>query len=129
MAKRVHVVLEDDLDGSQADETVSFGLDGQSYEIDLSGDHARQLRDSLAEFVGHARKSGSNGSARTRQPRAGSGRSAARIDREQIKAIRDWARRNGREVSDRGRIAAPIVEAYNAAHSDGDGEQSGSSEG
>lgn len=129
MAKRVHVVLEDDLDGSQADETVSFGLDGQSYEIDLSGDHARQLRDSLAEFVGHARKSGSNSSSRTRQPRAGSGRSAARIDREQIKAIRDWARRNGREVSDRGRIAAPIVEAYNAAHGDGNGEQSGSAEG
>lgn len=118
MAKRVHVLLEDDLDGSPAEETVTFSLDGQSYEIDLSGDHARQLRDSLAEFVGHARKTGSNGSTRTRQPRTGSGRSAARVDREQVRAIRDWARRDGREVSDRGRIAAPIVEAYNAAHSD-----------
>ena len=115
MAKRVHVVLEDDLDGTAAEETVSFALDGQSYEIDLSGDNAQQLRDSLARFVGHARKGGSTGPGRPRQPR-GNGRSAARIDREQIKAIRDWARRNGHEVSDRGRIAAPVVEAYNNAH-------------
>lgn len=119
MAKRVHVVLEDDLDASPAEETVSFALDGQSYEIDLSGDHARELRDSLSKFVGHARKSGANGANRTRQTRSTNSRGTARIDREQIKAIRDWARRSGHDVSDRGRIAAPVVEAYNNAHAQG----------
>lgn len=122
MAKRVHVVLEDDLDASTAEETVTFALDGQSYEIDLSGEHARELRDSLAKFVGGARKSGANGTPRARQTRPANGRGSARVDREQIKAIRDWARRNGHEVSDRGRIAAPIVDAYNNAHADGSAE-------
>ena len=122
MAKRVHVVLEDDLDASTAEETVFFALDGQSYEIDLSSEHARELRDSLSQYVGHARKNGANGGPRPRQARAVNGRTSAKVDREQIKAIRDWARRDGREVSDRGRIAAPIVEAYNNAHADGAGE-------
>jgi hypothetical protein len=111
------VVLVDDIDGNDADETVSFGLDGISYEIDLSSDNAAALRDALAEYVGHARKvvdetAGGNGSApapaaaRTRAP-------YAPIDREQASAIREWARRTGYEVSDRGRIPAKLVEAYN----------------
>lgn len=125
MAKRVHVVLEDDLDGSPADRTVPFAWDGVSYEIDLSDDHYRQLKESLADVLANARKTGGNGTGRTRQTRSTGGdrdRSTARVDREQIKAIRDWARRNGREVSDRGRIAAPIVAAYNEAHGDGSSE-------
>jgi hypothetical protein len=112
MAKRVQVILEDDLDGSEADETVSFALDGAAYEIDLSADHANELRETLARFVGHARKADNS----VRTPRPGRPRSAARIDREQIKAIRDWARRNGHPVSERGRVAAHIVDAYNTAH-------------
>ncbi|MCW2525935.1 MAG: hypothetical protein JWM76_795 [Pseudonocardiales bacterium] len=113
MAKRVHVVLEDDLDGSPAEETVSFGLDGSTYEIDLSSENAGNLRDALAQYVGAARKAGTSSRARVGRPRS----VVAPVDREQIKAIRDWARRNGHQVSDRGRIAAPIVEAFNQAHS------------
>lgn len=113
MAKRVHVVLEDDLDGGPAEETVSFSLDGQSYEIDLNTENASVLRESMARFVGHARKIGGTTGGR---PRPGRGRGPARVDREQIGAIRDWARRNGHQVSDRGRIAAPVVDAYNQAH-------------
>jgi nucleoid-associated protein Lsr2 len=117
MAKRVHVVLEDDLDGGPAEETVSFSIDGQGYEIDLNPDNASALRDSVSRFVGHARKVGNGGAGRGRPPGSGNrGRGPARVDREQIGAIRDWARRNGHQVSDRGRIAAPVVDAYNKAH-------------
>ena len=112
MAKRVHVVLEDDLDGGAAEETLSFSVDGQSYEIDLNSNNAEALRDALARYIGHARKIG-GGAGRGRPART---RGTARVDREQIGAIRDWARRNGHQVSDRGRIAAPVVEAYNTAH-------------
>jgi hypothetical protein len=114
MAKRVHVVLEDDLDGSVAEETVSFALDGASYEIDLNSANAEILRDSLAKYVGAARKAGSAPRTKNVKPRAST---SAPVDREQIKAIRDWARRNGHQVSDRGRIAAPVIEAFNNAHS------------
>lgn len=120
MAKRVHVVLEDDLDGSAAEESVSFSLDGQAYEIDLNSANAHALRDTLSRYIGHARKAGSGSrAARPARARASAGPSTgtpARADREQIKAIREWARRNGHQVSDRGRIAAPIVDAYNQAH-------------
>jgi hypothetical protein len=113
MAKRVHVVLEDDLDGGPADETLSFSIDGQAYEIDLNADNAGSMRDAVARYVGHARKVGGG---RGRPARRVGGGSVARVDREQIGAIRDWARRNGHKVSDRGRIAAPVVDAYNQAH-------------
>lgn len=113
MAKRVHVVLEDDLDGTPAQETVSFALDGSSYEIDLSSANADEFRDVLARYVGAARRPDASSRPRSVKPRP----AGASVDREQIKAIRDWARRNGHPVSDRGRIAAPIVEAFNQAHS------------
>jgi hypothetical protein len=109
MAKRVHVVLEDDISGGTADETVSFGLDGSSYEIDLTKANAEKLRNALSQYVAHGRKV-SSGRAR----RGGGG--SARTDREQLQAIREWARRNGYEVSDRGRISGKVVEAFNAAH-------------
>ena len=114
MAKRVHVVLEDDLDGGPAEETLSFSFDGQSYEIDLNSDNAGALRDAVARYVGHARKVGGARARSTRRVSGGTG--PARVDREQIGAIRDWARRNGHKVSDRGRIAGPVVDAYNQAH-------------
>jgi hypothetical protein len=117
MAKRVHVVLEDDLDGGPAEDTVSFSLDGQGYEIDLNTDNAAALREALASYIGHARKlGGGNGGGNGGRGRPGRARTSARVDREQIGAIRDWARRNGHQVSDRGRIAAPVVDAYNKAH-------------
>ena len=74
MAQKVHIVLVDDLDGSEATESVSFGLDGTSYEIDLNDANAARLRDALAEFVGHGRKVGS-------ASRRGARRAAARVPR------------------------------------------------
>ncbi len=117
MARKVQVILSDDLDESvAADETVSFSLDGTSYEIDLSEKNAQELRDAFSRYVQAARKVG-RGSGRA----SGGGRSRAtggggRMDREQAGAIRDWARKNGHAVSDRGRIPASVVEAYEAAH-------------
>lgn len=106
MAQKVHIVLVDDLDGSDATETVSFGLDGTSYEIDLNDKNATALRDALSGYVGHARKVGS--SSRRRKATASSGPGAAEI--------RDWARANGMKVSDRGRVSAEVRQAYDAAH-------------
>jgi hypothetical protein len=117
MARKVQVILSDDLDENlPADETVSFSLDGTSYEIDLAEKNAKELREVFSRYVSAARKvgrggrsSGGGGGGRTR----GSG---GRMDREQAGAIRDWARKNGHNVSDRGRIPASVVEAYEAAH-------------
>ena len=107
MAQRVHVVLVDDIDGSDATETVSFGLDGATYDIDLNEKNAAALRDALAPYVGHARRSG--GTRRTaRKAAASSGPTAAEI--------REWARANGHDVPDRGRVSAEVRQAYDAAH-------------
>ena len=109
MAQRVQVVLEDDLDGGKADETVTFGLDGSTYEIDLSKKNAAKLRDALAGYVGAGRRvSGRRGSAGGRA--RGRGRSAT--DSADIRA---WAKDNGYEVSERGRISAEVRAAYNDA--------------
>jgi hypothetical protein len=109
VAQKVQVILVDDVDGGEATETVTFGLDGTSYEIDLSANNAAALRDSFAQWVGAARKAGRS-SARP----SSRGRSAA-TDREQTQAIRAWARKQGHKVNDRGRIPADIVAAYNAS--------------
>jgi hypothetical protein len=109
MAQRVNIVLVDDIDGGDADETVTFGLDGTTYEIDLSSANAAKLRDVLAPYVGHARKVG--GSRR-------SGRKAtASSDGPSAKEVRAWARENGwKDLGDRGRVPAEVREAYDAAH-------------
>jgi len=112
MAQKVNIVLVDDLDGSEATESVSFGLDGTSYEIDLNDENAARLRDTLAEYVGHARKVGS---ASRRGGGRRSGASAA-AGGPSAKEIRDWARSNGYDVPDRGRVSAEVREAYDAAH-------------
>jgi hypothetical protein len=109
MAQRVHVVLEDDLDGSDASQTVSFALDGTSYEIDLNDKNAAALRDALATWVGHARRS-------TGSRRAGRRSAAAAASGNSAREIRDWARSNGHKVPDRGRIPATVREAFEAAH-------------
>ncbi len=119
MAQQVNVKFVDDLDGSDAASTVSFGLDGKTYEIDLSDDNAAKLRDSLARFVGAARRSGGSataGSHRTPKMTTTSGRRPQPLDREQTAAIRAWARQNGHQVSDRGRIAKTVTDAFRAAH-------------
>jgi hypothetical protein len=108
MAQKVTVSLVDDLTGSQADETVEFGLDGTNYEIDLASDNAEKLRKALADFVAAARRPGG---ARRRSAGAAAAPKPV-VDREQSQAIRAWARKNGMEVSDRGRIPADVQQAY-----------------
>jgi Lsr2 len=108
MAQRVQVVLEDDLDGGKADETVQFGLDGTSYEIDLSKKNAAKLRDSLAQYVGSGRRIAG------RRSSGGRGRARGRSGSDSAD-IRAWAKENGYEVSERGRISAEIRAAYNEA--------------
>ena len=106
------VTLVDDFDGEgAADETVEFGLDGVSYEIDLSAKNAAKLRNDLKQWVEAGRRVG----GRRRGRSAGTGRGRAAIDREQSAAIRDWARRNGHNVSTRGRIPADVIDAFHAA--------------
>ena len=114
MARKVQVLLVDDVDGSTAEETVTFGLDGANYEIDLSDTNAKALRDTLATYVASARKAGRAAGAKT--ARAGSiAKASPSADRAQNQAIRDWAKRNGLQVSERGRIPADIIEKYHAA--------------
>ena len=112
MAQRHIVQLIDDLDGSEAAETVSFAIDGTSYEIDLSESNAAAMRDAFATYVANARRAGgrpAGGSGRRRGGRASS-------DREQTQAIREWARRSGHQVGAKGRIPANVLEAYHAQH-------------
>ena len=119
MAQHVNVKFVDDLDGSDAAGTVLFGLDGTTYEIDLSDDNAAKLRDSLAVFVGAARTSGgvaATGGRRTPKMTTSSVRRPQPLAPEQTAAIRSWARRNGHQVSDRGRISKTVVDAFQAAH-------------
>lgn len=113
MAQKVQVLLVDDIDGGTADETVTFALDGVTYEIDLTTAHASELRDSFAQWVGHARKvGGRSSSGRTPAARGGSARRAS----GDAQAIREWAKANGHHVSERGRISAEVKSAYDAAH-------------
>jgi len=112
MAQRVQVLLVDDIDGGNAAETVSFALDGVSYEIDLSEANAQKLRDDLASWVGHARRAGGRRSTGRRAANGG----AARAGRGDLAAVRDWARKHGHKVSDRGRISAEVQDAYDKAH-------------
>lgn len=109
MAQKVHIVLEDDLDGSEASETVSFALDGTSYEIDLNADNAAKLRDALAVYIGHGRKVSGGGKRGGRRAASSSNGSVS------PKEIRDWARSNGYSVPERGRIPADVRSAFEAA--------------
>lgn len=109
MAQRVQVLLVDDLDTtSSADETVTFALDGVTYEIDLASENAARLREDLAPWIGHARRS---------TTRKASARGSAGKKRKDQSEIREWARRSGHKVSDRGRISAEVQAAYDKAHS------------
>ncbi|MFC6704132.1 histone-like nucleoid-structuring protein Lsr2 [Flexivirga alba] len=106
MAQRVQILLEDDLDGSEASETVNFSLDGKSYEIDLSAANSAQLRDDFAKWTGHARPVRGRG-------RITPGRATGRTD---LNKVREWGRKNGFKVSDRGRVSAEVQEAYARAN-------------
>src|SRR5690606_16581408 len=108
MAQKVLVSLIDDLDGSDADETVEFGLDGVTIKIDQQAKTATTLRVALAKYVQHARRAG----GRKRPVRSAMASKSASVDREQNQAIPAWARKTGYAVSGRGRIPTDVVEAY-----------------
>ncbi|HBO54790.1 MAG TPA: hypothetical protein DD664_06930 [Janibacter terrae] len=108
MAQRVQILLEDDLDGGEATETVTFALDGVTYEIDLSDRNAATLRDALAGYIGAGRRvSGRRSSGAPSGSRSNSG---------ELTKIREWARANGHDVSDRGRISQKVRDAYAKAN-------------
>ncbi len=114
MAQKVQVLLVCDLHDEEVEgsETITFGLDGSSYEIDVCDMHAVELRDAFASYVGAARRAG-------RTPVAGArkGRPATRSGGNQhVTEMRAWARANGHQVSERGRLSAALVAAYEGAH-------------
>jgi hypothetical protein len=116
MARKVLEMLVCDLHDEEVDgdETVTFGLDGSTYEIDLCADHAAELRDALAVYVGSARRA-----ARLPSARRGVGRPRSLgggADKNRVADIRAWAKEQGLAVNERGRIPGWIVEQYDASH-------------
>jgi Lsr2 len=109
VAQKVQTLFVDDIDGSDAEGTVRFGLDGTDYEIDLNAKNAQALRDALARYTGAARRV----SSRTRrQPRSGRKASANGLNTTEV---REWAKAQGIEVKDRGRVPAELVVKFKAA--------------
>jgi hypothetical protein len=115
MAQKIIRQFIDDIDGSEAERTFSFAVDGIHYEIDLSSDNIKEFNDAIAGFIESARKvkaTGAVGRARKTSPlTSGTGRS-----REQTQAVRQWARQHGHSINDRGRIPASIQQAFDQAH-------------
>jgi hypothetical protein len=109
VAQKVQTLFVDDLDGSEAEGTVRFGLDGTEYEIDLNAEHAQALRNALAQYVSAGRRAG--GGAR-RQARSGRRASANSVNSTEV---REWAKAQGIEVKDRGRVPAELVVKFKSA--------------
>ena len=105
MAQKIQTLFVDDLDGSEADGAVRFGLDGTDYEIDLNSQHAQQLRDALARYVAAGRRV----SASARRPARSGGKALNTTE------VREWARAQGIDVKDRGRVPAELVVKFKAA--------------
>lgn len=111
MARKVEVTLVDDIDGGEADETVVFGLDGTRYEIDLSSSNAEKLRDALAKFIDAARKDKGG-----RQPARGGAARKAVASGPNTSDVREWAKAQGYDVSERGRVANDLIVKFQEAH-------------
>lgn len=113
MAKKIVHQIIDDLDGTVLEvgegETVHFSLDGVAYEIDLTDDNAAALRAAVAPFISAGRRLARTAAVSSPAPKRGSGRT-------DLAAVRAWANDNGHSVSDRGRVPASVLEAYDAAH-------------
>ena len=107
MAQRIQTLLIDDLDGGEAAGTVRFGLDGTEYEIDLSAAHSEELRKALERYLAHARRAGGAAKTAARGRRGGAAVDTAKV--------REWAKGQGIEIKDRGRVPAGVVEQYQAA--------------
>lgn len=118
MARRIVHQLVDDLDGTVLEvgegETVLFSLDGVAYEIDLTAENASALRDALAPWVGAARSVSSRAAGGAAS--SGGPRKRRRTGQQDYSAVREWAKSNGYKVSERGRVPASVLEAYEAAH-------------
>ncbi|ACV79016.1 histone-like nucleoid-structuring protein Lsr2 [Nakamurella multipartita] len=113
MAKQTVTTMVDDIDGSTDDViTCAFGLGNSQFEIDLNAAHREELESVLAKFIDAAREVGGGRTLRSRQTT----KRVERSDREQTQAIRQWAKDNGFEVSERGRISKSVVDAFEAAH-------------
>jgi Lsr2 len=108
MAQKIQTLFIDDIDGSAAEGTVRFALDGTDYEIDLSSKHSDELREILADYIAHARKAGGT----TRRAIARGSRKASAID---TVAVRTWARENGYDIKERGRVPADVVAKFQEA--------------
>lgn len=113
MAQQVKITLTDDIDGSEASQTISFSFNEKAFEIDLNDDHAEQLREALEPFMkaGRSFKGGRRANASTARTGRGGSRS-----KEELTAIREWATQNGLDVSARGRISQKILDAYTEAN-------------
>lgn len=109
MAQKITTLFIDDIDGGAAKGTIRFALDGTEYEIDLSTTHTDELRKVLAKYVTHARKVG--GQVR-RAPRGVSRRGSGTVDTAKV---RNWAKENGYQIKDRGRVPADLVAKYQEA--------------
>jgi Lsr2 len=109
MAQKIQMLFVDDLDGSEAEGTVRFGLDGTSYEIDLSAAHTEELRRALAPYTRAGRKV--TGAAR----RTARGQGKAAANGYSTNEVRDWAKANGIEIKDRGRVPSDVVTKFRAA--------------
>ena len=109
MAQKIQTVFIDDLDGSGAGGTVRFGLDGTAYEIDLNAGHAQALRDALARYVRAARRAGGAGRRPARGGRRAPGSALNATE------VREWAKAQGIEVKDRGRVPADLAARFKAA--------------
>lgn len=112
MAQRTIIELVDDIDGTAAEETVAFALDGAAYEIDLNAEHATDLREVMAGYVAAARRAGGSARASRSTASAPKPRSADSVD---PKAVRAWAHSHGITVNTRGRLKAEVLEQYRAA--------------
>jgi hypothetical protein len=115
MAQKTRVILVDDIEGNEitdgSGETLQFGLDGVTYEIDLTDRNASKLRDALSFYIAHARRTGGR-----RQTGRGNSTGSGGSNRSDLQKIREWAKENGYKVSDRGRISKEVQEAYAAAN-------------
>ena len=109
VAQKIQTLFIDDLDGSDAEGNVRFGLDGTEYEIDLSAQHAQELRDALARYVGAARRSGGGARRPARSGRRGP------VSGLNSTEVREWAKAQGMEVKDRGRVPAELVVKFKDA--------------
>jgi Lsr2 len=111
----IKTVYVDDVDGSVSEDVspVEFSYQGVQYTIDLGARNARKLREALTPFIDHARRPGDSAQSKRSSGPSSSSRGS---DRQRLQAIREWARQNGHDVSDRGRLSRGVIDAYDQAH-------------